>query len=1027
MLIGKAKTASAFLLAGILSFGGFYSIQAQDMESGIVVEGNTVYLNGVSALIKKEGDTAYIYNGDGTQKLSEDPVGASTTLYGGGKNKAVVGDVSITVEDVRLSHIYGGGYSDGTGNATVKGNVSVTVEGSVVANVTGGGKSLGDKAEAIANVEGDITLNIPSLVPKPGTGFTQEGHTLTGGGEARAKDFDAQAGTGSVTVITTGPVNTIRGGGSAAASAQTANAYANTGDISVIVHDADVREIYGGGYADGANARAKANNVSIRCNNIEVMILRGGGYASGGEAGVSEDVSITLEDCPNIYGSLNGGGYAYGGGSANVTNTRIMMKNSAAPASDGIFGVAAAFMYGGGEAGGEGSSANVTESVLFQIENSVVAGAVFGAGEASTGGSANAGEVKISLDGVRKDSNFDAAASVLTGGQYDKNVLSEAEAKTSAELTVKNSTIADLCGGGLGNGLAPSKKANGKLSYFSGNTEIGTVTFFKTIELYAPLVFEDFEPAGKNEKTEIVLRGDGWNLEDTVVTMTGGSPSPDMFELKNGTLSYEEGIWAVKELNHAVSASASKGGAIEPSGDILIPHGESQLFTITPEEGFKINNFYVDGKLTVLSGNTYFLENVTDGHTIEVSFKADEAQNGGSSSNSSSGGSSGGSSGKRVESDKSGQTGENISVQPKAKQEGGKTETVLTGSEGNKMVSEALKNGSSVITIAPKTRGDVTSAEVSLTGDTLRSIGDKTEASLSISTPVAEVLVPNQTIMEISSKGSGIFSVKAEAEEGGNTSIVVKSSGEETKDLKNPLYVSLPTGLTTNGAVAVLVESDGSESVITDSVLSEGKIEFPLNGSATVKIVDNSKPFSDIDGHWAKDAVDFVSARGLFSGVSETSFAPNEPLTRGMAVAILGRMAAAVPSQDASGFQDVSPESYYSGYIAWAQREGIIHGVAEGIFAPDQNITKEQMAVAAMQYLNQNHIEVKLPDTQYQEYGEDVSDYAREAVEALYGTGIMTNGAGGSIISGGEPATRAEAAVMAENIMKLQLKNDMDI
>ena len=53
-----------------------------------------------------------------------------------------------------------------------------------------------------------------------------------------------------------------------------------------------------------------------------------------------------------------------------------------------------------------------------------------------------------------------------------------------------------------------------------------------------------------------------------------------------------------------------------------------------------------------------------------------------------------------------------------------------------------------------------------------------------------------------------------------------------------------------------------------------------MDGSATVKIMDNSKDFIDTRAHWAKDAIDFVSARGLDNGISDTIYAPNTSTTR---------------------------------------------------------------------------------------------------------------------------------------------------
>jgi len=113
--------------------------------------------------------------------------------------------------------------------------------------------------------------------------------------------------------------------------------------------------------------------------------------------------------------------------------------------------------------------------------------------------------------------------------------------------------------------------------------------------------------------------------------------------------------------------------------------------------------------------------------------------------------------------------------------------------------------------------------------------------------------------------------VEVEATKNSSTAPVVKvelprNSGE-TK-------VEIPVSNVTPGTVAVLVHPDGTEEILKNSVPTEDGIQLTVNGGATVKIVDNSKDFADTRDHWAKDAIDFVSARGLVSGMSERPTTP---------------------------------------------------------------------------------------------------------------------------------------------------------
>ncbi|MBQ3404119.1 MAG: S-layer homology domain-containing protein, partial [Oscillospiraceae bacterium] len=83
-------------------------------------------------------------------------------------------------------------------------------------------------------------------------------------------------------------------------------------------------------------------------------------------------------------------------------------------------------------------------------------------------------------------------------------------------------------------------------------------------------------------------------------------------------------------------------------------------------------------------------------------------------------------------------------------------------------------------------------------------------------------------------------------------------------------------------------------------------------------------------------------------------FGPNRYMTRGMFVTVLGRAANAdVSGFTEVGFTDVSSEQYYAPYVAWAADNGIVDGFPDGSFAPDQYISREQMAVIMARYLEQ--------------------------------------------------------------------------
>lgn len=97
-------------------------------------------------------------------------------------------------------------------------------------------------------------------------------------------------------------------------------------------------------------------------------------------------------------------------------------------------------------------------------------------------------------------------------------------------------------------------------------------------------------------------------------------------------------------------------------------------------------------------------------------------------------------------------------------------------------------------------------------------------------------------------------------------------------------------------------------------------------------------------GDWYAGAVEFVVERGLFYGQSETRFAPQANMSRAMLVTVLYRLSGEKAPDAAGVFTDVPADAWYSEAVAWAYDRGVAMGVLPGQFAPDQNVTREQTA-----------------------------------------------------------------------------------
>ena len=198
-----------------------------------------------------------------------------------------------------------------------------------------------------------------------------------------------------------------------------------------------------------------------------------------------------------------------------------------------------------------------------------------------------------------------------------------------------------------------------------------------------------------------------------------------------------------------------------------------------------------------------------------------------------------------------------------------------------------------------------------------------------------------------------------------------------------------------------------------NSVLGANYAEVTGEGRITIvteKPIENK--FTDVhESDWFYDYVMEVYAAGIVNGYTATEYAPELNLTRGQLATMLYRAAGEPEVEGYSTFTDVPQDQYYAKAIAWAQKESVINGVGNNCFAPEENITREDMIT--MFYRLEGEEETTADLTTFKDY-EKVDDYAVEAMKWAVGNGII----GGTSYEGVEGlyldptgyTTRAQAA-----------------
>ena len=181
-------------------------------------------------------------------------------------------------------------------------------------------------------------------------------------------------------------------------------------------------------------------------------------------------------------------------------------------------------------------------------------------------------------------------------------------------------------------------------------------------------------------------------------------------------------------------------------------------------------------------------------------------------------------------------------------------------------------------------------------------------------------------------------------------------------------------------------------------------------------------PFTDVKkDDWFYENVKYVYEKGLFNGVSETLFAPQNKVTRAMLVTVLYRAEGTPEVKGMSHFEDVPANAYYAKAVAWAAENGIVKGVSDVLFAPDRNITREQIAAILYRYAKAKGYDMTVGEnTNILSYDDisEVSEYAVEALQWTCGTGIM-KGRTASTLNPRDNATRAETATVLKRLLEL--------
>lgn len=473
------------------------------------------------------------------------------------------------------------------------------------------------------------------------------------------------------------------------------------------------------------------------------------------------------------------------------------------------------------------------------------------------------------------------------------------------------------------------------------------------------------------------------------LTITGGTFSSDPTEyLAQGYKVLEaDGKYVVVPTTVTVTFDAN-GGSVTPANAATNESGKLDSLPTPTRSGYTFSGWF-----TAANGGTKVTTDTvfTDDTTVYAQWTV--VQSGGSGGGSSSGGG-GSSSGDKTETvthpdgsttttvTKPNGTVTETTKQPDGSQQvvesqkDGTVTTTNTDADGNRTETVSRPDGSATTTVE-RTDGSTSTTAVDDTG--------KAQTQVTLPQSVVESAGEDQAV----ALPMPVVPVTSDRESA--ATVTVTLPGNTTAKVEIPVEDPTP------GTVAVIVRADGTEEVVKTSLTTENGVTVTLSDGDTVKIVDNSKSFLDVDDtHWASGSIDFATSRELFSGTGADTFSPDVEMTRAMVVTVLARYV----GEDTS-----TGGTWYEAGRQWAVEAGISDGTGM-----DDSVTREQLVTMLYRFLGQPKTD---GDFSAFRDGDAVSPWAADAMAWAVSSGIL-DGMGDGSLAPRDTATRAQvAAVLA--------------
>lgn len=373
-----------------------------------------------------------------------------------------------------------------------------------------------------------------------------------------------------------------------------------------------------------------------------------------------------------------------------------------------------------------------------------------------------------------------------------------------------------------------------------------------------------------------------------------------------------------------------------------------------------------------------------------------------------------------------------ITVEPAVSS--GTAQVSLTQAMADALLEKAEATGGTSkddqLEIIVDTAAEIGKLKVSMPQGALAEIASGTDASLAVTTPMISIAFDGKAVETISGAASGgevVITAERLADLNGRPvyDLTVTNSGKKVSDFQGghatvTIPYTLKPGENPNAVVIYYMADDGTLKPVRghyDAALKAVVFKTPHFSSFTIGYHPVS--FADVSAQaWYKNAVDFIAARGITSGTGEGRFSPEAKLTRAQFVVLLmNAYQIDVQNQAGPNFADAG-STYYTDYLGTAKGLGIVNGIGNNRFAPEQAISRQEMFAMlynALKVLDEVPAAVNGTELSSFTDGAQTADWAKEAMSALVKAGMV--GGYNNSLNPTAATTRGEIAQVLFNLM----------